>query len=101
MRYRLMTTIAALVVALAAVPAAQAKVRVGISEQSPAMFDQANWQKLKLKRVRYIVSWDYAKHEGERAEVSGFMNAARARKQEVLVTFGAARGCFVNGRYAK
>jgi hypothetical protein len=94
-------TIAALLVALVAVPAAQAKVRVGLSEQNPAMFDQSNWAKLKLKRVRYIVSWDYAKHAGERAEVTSFMNAARAHRQEVLVTFGATRGCFVNGRYNK
>jgi hypothetical protein len=101
MRYRQMTMIAALLVALVAVPAAQAKVRVGISEQSPAMFDQSNWAKLKLKRVRYIVSWDYARRAFERAEVSGFMNAAHAHKQEVLVEFNAHRGCFVNNRYRK
>src|SRR3954451_4227715 len=100
MRYRLIL-IAALLVALMAVPAAQAKVRVGLSEQSPAMFDQSNWAKLKLKRVRYIVSWDYAKHSGEHAEVTGFMNAAHAHRQEVLVTFSAKRGCFVNARYSK
>ena len=100
MRYRLIL-IAALLVALVAVPAAQAKVRVGISEQSPAMFDQANWKKLKLKRVRYIVSWDYAKHGFERAEVAGFLNAARAAKQDVLVEFNARRGCFTGSRYKK
>ena len=43
MRYRLILPIAVLLAALVAVPAAQAKVRVGLSEQSPAMFDQANW----------------------------------------------------------
>ena len=101
MRFRLILPIAALLAALVAAPAAQAKLRVGISEQSPAMFDQANWTQLKLKRVRYIASWDYAKHPGERAEVSGFMNAARAHRQEVLVTFNSHRGCFVNNRYKK
>jgi hypothetical protein len=101
MRYRLILPIAALLAALVAVPAAQAKVRVGLSEQSPAMFDQANWAKLKLKRVRYIASWDYAKHPGERAEVSGFMDAARAHRQEVLVTFNSHRGCFLNNKYKK
>jgi hypothetical protein len=93
--------IAALLAALVAVPAAQAKVLVGISEQNPAMFDQPSWQQLKLKRVRYIVSWDYAKQPFEQAEVSAFMNAARAHKQEVLVEFNAHRGCFVNNRYRK
>ena len=91
--------IAALLAALVAVPAAQAKVKVGLSEQNPAMFDQPSWQQLKLKRVRYIVSWDYAKQPFEHAEVTGFMNAARAHKQEVLVTFNAHRGCFVNNKY--
>ena len=89
MRYRLILPIAALVAALVAVPAAQAKIRVGLSEQNPAMFDQSNWTQLKLKRVRYILPWDYSKHLGTHAEVTAFMNAARAKRQEVLVTFSA------------
>jgi hypothetical protein len=101
MRYRVILPIAALLAVLAAVPAAQAKVRVGLSEQSPAMFDQSNWSKLKLKRVRYILPWDYAAHAGNHAEVTAFMNAARARRQDVLVTFSATRGCFVNNRYSR
>ena len=100
MRYRLILPIAALLAALVAVPAAQAKVIAGLSEQNPAMFDQSNWSQLKLKRVRYIVSWNYAKHAYERAEVSGFMYAAHAHKQDVLVSFSASRGCF-NGKYSK
>jgi hypothetical protein len=101
MRYRLILPLAVLLGALLAVPAAQAKVRVGLSEQSPAMFSQSNWSKLKLKRVRYIVSWDWAKREFERAEVTGFMTSARAARQEVLVEFNARRGCFSNNRYKK
>ena len=101
MRYRQILPIAALLAALVAVPAAQAKVKVGISEQNPAMFDQPLWQQLKLKRVRYIVSWDYAKQGFEHAEVTAFMNAARAHKQEVLVEFNAHRGCFNGNKYSK
>ena len=101
MRYRLILPIAALLAALVAVPAAQAKVRVGLSEQNPAMFDQSNWSKLKLKRVRYILPWDYFKSAHTHGEVTAFMNASRAKRQDVLVTFSAARGCFVNNRYAK
>ena len=82
MRYRLILPLAALLATMVVVPAAQAKARVGLSEQSPALFSQANWQKLKLKRVRYIVSWDYA-------------------KQDVLVEFNARRGCFTGTRYKK
>ncbi len=101
MRYRLILPIAVLLAALVAVPAAQAKPRVGLSEQNPAVFDQANWSKLKLKRVRYVLPWDYAKHVPNHLEVTAFMNAARAKKQEVLVTFSATRGCFVNNKYKK
>jgi hypothetical protein len=100
MRYRLILPIAALVAALVAVPAAQAKVRVGLSEQNPSMFAQSNWSKLKLKRVRYILPWDYFKSAPQHAEVTAFMNAARAKRQDVLVTFSARRGCFVT-KYSK
>ena len=102
MRYRLILPLAGLLLAaLIAVPAAQAKPRVGISEQNPAMFDQSNWSQLRLKRVRYIVQWDYSKYAYSRAEVTGFMSSARARRQDVLVTFTARRGCFVNNRYSR
>jgi len=101
MRYRVILPIAVLLAALLVAPAAQAKVRVGLSEQSPTVFDQSNWAQLKLKRVRYIVSWDYAKYPAENAEVSHFMNTARAHKQEVLVTFNSHRGCFSNNKYKK
>jgi hypothetical protein len=93
--------IAALLAVLATAPAAQSKARIGLSEQSPAVFDQPNWTQLKLKRVRYVLPWDYAKHPFAHAEVTAFMNAARAKRQEVLVTFSASRGCFVNNRYRR
>ena len=101
MRYRVILPIAALLAVLATAPAAQSKARIGLSEQSPAVFDQKNWSSLKLKRVRYVLPWDYAKNASNHAEVSAFMNAARAKKQEVLVTFSATRGCFVNNKYKK
>ncbi|NUT56457.1 MAG: hypothetical protein HOQ03_10815 [Thermoleophilia bacterium] len=81
---------------------ASAKYRVGLGEQNPAMFDNANWQSMKLKRVRYLVPWDYAKHRGQRDEVDYFMGRARQAKQDVLVTFTARRGCYsASGRYSK
>jgi hypothetical protein len=92
-----LTLLAALLVA----PAAEAKYRVGLGEQNPAMFDQSLWQSLQLKRVRYIVPWDWNKHAGERVAVAAYMNRARAARQDVLVTFTAARGCFNGTRYNK
>ena len=93
--------IAALMSLVVAAPAS-AKYRVGLGEQNPQMFDNASWQSLKLKRVRYLVPWDYAKHRGQRDEVNFFMARALANRQDVLVTFTARRGCYsASGRYSK
>jgi hypothetical protein len=79
---------------------ADARYRLGVSEQSPAMFSSPAWQSLGLKRIRYIVAWDWAK-TGQQAEVHTFMTAAHAAGQDVLVTFTAHRGCFDGGRYSR
>ena len=82
-------------------PSADANYRVGLSEQSPALFSQPAWQSLKLKRVRYIVPWDYYKDAGQHGEVTSFLGAAHAANQDVLVAFTARRGCYTNGKYSK
>lgn len=93
--------IAALMSLVVAAPAS-ASYKVGLGEQKPQMFDNASWQSLKLKRVRYLVPWDYAKHAGQRDEVNFFMARALANRQDVLVTFTARRGCYsAKGRYSK
>jgi len=86
-------------VAVAAAPA-DATVRVGVGEQNPAMFETPAWESLGLKRVRYLVAWDWAR-TGQQAEVDAFMSAARARGQDVLVTFTAHRDCYDAGRYSR
>jgi hypothetical protein len=100
MPYMRTTLLAALAALVLAAPA-NANYRVGISEQSPVMFDQPAWQALKLKRVRYVVAWDWYRDGGQVAEVTAFMNRARAAKQDVLVMFTAKRGCYVDGRYSR
>jgi len=87
------------VASLVAAGHADAKYRVGVGEYSPAMFSSPAWQSLKLKLVRYVVPWDWAT-TGQQAEVEAFMTAARARGQDVLVTFTAHRGCFDGRRYS-
>ena len=89
-----------LIALLVAAAPADATYRVGVSEQSSAMFASPAWQVLRLKRVRYIVAWDWAR-TGQHAEVAAFMTAARARRQDVLVTFTAHRGCFDGRRYSR
>src|ERR1700753_2833330 len=102
MQMRRIVFLAALAAAGLAVPTtASANYRVGISEQSPNVFGQPAWQSLKLKRVRYIVPWDYAKHADEAGGVASFMGGAHAAGQDVLVAFTAPSGCYVNGKYSK
>src|SRR4051812_42298220 len=100
MRLTKIVPMAVLAAAIGA-PSADANYRVGLSEQSPAMFSQPAWQSLKLKRVRYIVPWDYYKDAGQHNEVVSFMNTAHAAKQDVLVAFTARRGCYDDGRYSQ
>ena len=89
-----------LVALLIGARSADAGYRVGIGEQSAEMFNSPAWQDLRLQRVRYLVPWDWNR-AGQAAEVAGFMTAARARRQDVLVTFTAHRGCFEGRRYSR
>ena len=98
MAFRLMLPITLLAVLLVA-PAAEAKYRVGLGEQNVTMFDSPRWQGLKLKRVRYIVPWDWRRQA--QGEVEAYMNRARTARQDVLVTFTASRGCWNGTRYSK
>ena len=92
--------IAALLTLVGAAPAS-AKYRAGIGEQNAAVFDSPAFQQLKLKRMRYLVAWDYAKHRGQRDEVNFFMARARQARVDLLVTFTARRGCYVGNRYSR
>ena len=55
------TILLAALAALVLCAPASANYRVGLSEQDARIFDQPAWQALKLKRVRYIVPWDFYK----------------------------------------
>ena len=89
-------------VALVGAAPASAAYRVGVGEQNAQMFDSPSWQSLKLKRVRYLVPWDYASHQDQRSAFDRYMLRARAARQDVLVTFTARRGCYLpSGRYSK
>lgn len=91
--------VAVVVALLVAAGPADATYRVGVGEQNAAMFSSPPWLALRLTQVRYVVAWDWAR-TGEQAAVAAYMNTARARGQEVLVTFGAPRGCFDGLRYS-
>jgi hypothetical protein len=90
-----------LLAGLLVAPAAQASYKVGVGEQSAAMFDSARWQSLKLKRARYLVPWTWNRRASSRAAVTTWMTRAHAARQQVLVAFTARPGCYVRGRYSK
>jgi hypothetical protein len=90
-----------LLLTLMLVPSAEAKYRVGVGDQSAAMFDSARWQSLKLKRTRYMVPWNWNKSASLAGEVTAYMNRARAARQQVLVTFTAPWGCWNGRRYSR
>jgi Glycosyl hydrolase catalytic core len=96
-----LTGLLAVLAALVLAAPASANYRVGISEQQPTIFSQPLWQSLHLKRVRYIVAYDWYKDPAEVPEVTNYLNAAHAAKQEVLVMFQAKRGCYANGHYSR
>jgi hypothetical protein len=76
------------VLGLLAVPsAASAKVNVavGVGDQSPKMFDDANWKALKLKKTRYFIEWNAVDQPGELAEADAFVDKARQRGVKVLM----------------
>jgi hypothetical protein len=100
MHRRFLPIVALLLCAIFAAPA-QANFKVGIADQKVAMFDNPNYQKLNIKRVRYIVPFDWYKHDYQVAETTAFLNRANADGADVLVHFTAKRGCYVNGRYKK
>ena len=95
------TIVVAVLAALVLCAPASANYRVGLSEQDARVFSQPAWQALKLKRVRYILSWDYYKDPAQVQQAAGFLDTAHAAKQDVLVMFTAHRGCYVNGKYSK
>ena len=96
-----LAALAALCASLAVAVPAQANFRVGMADQFGSMYDNPLFQALKVKRVRYLVPWDWYKHKGQNAEVIGYMARAQQARADVLVHFTARRGCYDNGRYSK
>ena len=76
--YRRLIPVVALIVCATFAAPAQANFKVGIGDQDAAMFDNANFQSLKIKRIRYLVPFDWYKNAGQNAEVIGLHEPRRA-----------------------
>jgi hypothetical protein len=79
----------AAVAAVALLPAspaiARSSIRVGVADQSPAMFDSPFYQRLNVKRTRYFVASDVMQDATERAKATAFVQAARSHEVSTLV----------------
>jgi hypothetical protein len=86
MRRTLLCSFLAVIVLVPAAPAAgRSSIRVGVADQSPAMFDSPYFKQLKTKRTRYFVPSDVMRDAGERARARAFVLAARANGISTLL----------------
>jgi hypothetical protein len=84
----LLLALAALCAALLAPGTASAQtvnVAVGIGDQSERIFDDANFQALRVKKVRYFIKWDAVDRPGELAQADAFVNRAKVARAQVLM----------------
>lgn len=81
----LVTFVALIVLVPAAAADARSSVRVGVADQSPAMFDSPWFAQLKIERTRYFVPSDVMQDARERAKARAFVIAARRAKVSTLL----------------
>jgi hypothetical protein len=86
MRPKILLSLLALLVLVPASPAAaRSSIRVGVADQSPAMFESPYFQQLKIKRTRYFVPSDVMQDPAELARADEFVNAARAHGVQTFI----------------
>ncbi|MFP5363867.1 MAG: hypothetical protein ACLGI5_14175 [Thermoleophilia bacterium] len=91
MRSKLLISTLALLFLLPAAPgSARSSIRVGIGDQSPRMFESAQFQQLKIKRTRYFVPADIMQDRSERLKARAFVKAARRAKVSTLLHISTA-----------
>jgi hypothetical protein len=65
--------------------AAKIKVAVGIGDQSPKMFTDANWKALNIKKSRFFIEWNAIDQPDEIAAADAFVTAAGDAGVKVLM----------------
>lgn len=84
-RLTLLLPILGLLAIPSAASAAKVNVAVGIGDQSPKMFDDANFQSLGLKKTRYFIEWNAIDQPDVLAAADRFVAGANARGVKVLM----------------
>ena len=77
--------VAGLLLTVPAGASAKTKVAVGVGDQSPRMFADANWKALNLKKTRFFLEWNTIDQPGELEKADAFVTAARAANVSVLL----------------
>jgi hypothetical protein len=90
MRSALLIALAAILLAPVAPASARSSIRVGLADQSPAMFDAPSFQALHIKRTRYFVPADVMHDRAERAKARAFVLAARRHHVSTLLHISTA-----------
>jgi hypothetical protein len=91
MRRLICAALAATALLLLPAAASAAPARIGIGEQSPAIFSDPSWKRLNSPDVRYIVAWDALRVPWQKAEVDTYLAAARDAGARVLLGFSRSR----------
>jgi hypothetical protein len=86
----LVALLAVLVLAPAPPAAARSSIRVGLADQSPAMFASPYFQQLHIRRTRYFVPADVMQDAAERRKARTFVQAARRAKVSTLLHISTA-----------
>ena len=81
----LLTLAVGLLAALPAEATAKIGVRVGIGDQSASMFSHPDFQRLKVKRVRYFIPWNAIRQPHEMQRATDYLTAAKAARTSVLM----------------
>ena len=87
---RLPAIVALLVLVVAAPASARSSIRVGVADQSPAMFESPFFQRMKIKRTRYFVPSDVMQDRAARLRARGFVKAARRARVSTLLHISTA-----------
>ena len=86
MRSKILISLLALFALVPASPAsANRAIRVGIADQSPAMFDNPSFQELRIKRTRYFVPADIMRDAAELEKATVFVERARSAGVSTLI----------------
>jgi hypothetical protein len=83
---RILIPIAALIAVLA-IPAGAGAYTLGVSDQQAGTFTNPDFAPLKFKAARYITPYDVMDSPADKAELDGWIAAARAAHQKILISF--------------